>query len=197
MSILSNWLKAGLLSLLLLAFTFCLSPLHAQSSKAVFSTGGSFNTTNNLVKLYSYAPGAQPVVELARKGDFSNAVLADGGTVYFHVGRIAGHPDGGDLIMRYDLVEKQVLDSVVAPGTQRMAVSEDFLIVSRGFGADSGFVQVYDKNNLAAGPVFQDSSIGEYCLAVMVTGTARPGFPMIPWVSGCWRNSVWSQEILA
>jgi hypothetical protein len=163
-----NSLSRSFFLLLLLPFIFFQSPARAQTSKVVFSTGGSFNAAGNLVTLYSKAPGNMPEVELKRPGDFSNAVHVDGSEVYFHVGRAATHPDGQDLIMRYDLVNKQVLDSAVAPGTQAIATTADHLIVTRGFGADSAYVLVFDKTNLSQGPVFQDTSIKEFCSELLI-----------------------------
>ncbi|MFK7972941.1 MAG: T9SS type A sorting domain-containing protein [Bacteroidia bacterium] len=146
----------------LLSLTLCSFATFAQdqASHTVFTTGGTFNSAGNLVKLYTQASGAaQPTVALSSAGDFSNAVLADHRYIYMHVGRAAGHPAGKDAIIRFDLITGMAIDSAKLGGVQRMAVNSEFLFVTRGFGADSNYLQVFDKNDLAKGPVFSDTDI--------------------------------------
>lgn len=160
----TKWLIVSLLSLPFL--------LHAQeqATNIVYTTGGSFNAAGNRVEVFAMHPDStNPQVLFAEFGDFSNAVVADHRFVYAHIGRGASNPSGKDVIIRYDLIEGVVVDSADASGLQRMAVNDQYLVVTRGFGADSNYVLVFDKYDLAQGPVYQDQALSAFTRAVAVS----------------------------
>lgn len=146
---------AFLLSMLLMG------SLHAQDP-LIFSTGGTFGAAGNHVKVYTYHPEKDTVfVQDSVPGDFSNDVLYDGEYCYLHVGRDVGHPQGGDAIYQYDPYTFERLDSIKPiSGATNLAVHNEHLIVTRGYGASTEFVRVYDRNNISAAPTWNEDSIG-------------------------------------
>ncbi len=136
------------------------SSLFGQKPLAL-ATGGDYNTAGNDVSLYSYHPKKDTVfLQDTIPGDFTNEVLYDADRYYLHVGRASGHPAGGDAIYVYDEYSFDVIDSIKpVKGTQEMAIKDDFLIVARGFGAGSDYVQIYDLTNLSVGPIYTDDTI--------------------------------------
>lgn len=123
-----------------------------ETKKIVFTTGGSYGTPGNHVKIYAYdvQDSTTQLID-SIPGDFSNHILASGHFVYVHVGRGFGHPQGGDRILKYD-----ILDGTGAPidstleitGIQNFEIGGNKLVVTRGFPATSEFFRVIDKNNL-------------------------------------------------
>lgn len=125
------------------------------------STGGSFSASDSYAKIYSYHPDKDTLyVQDSVPGDFSNDVLYDGEYYYLHVGRSSGHPAGGDAIYQYEEHSFDVVDSIQPiSGTNNIAVHDDHLVITRGFGAGSEYVRVYDRNDLGAGPTYAKDSI--------------------------------------
>lgn len=162
-----------LYSFFFIAFTFffTLSTLNAQSP-LIFTTGGDYGAVGNQVKLYSYQPSKDSVfVEDSVPGDFSNDVLYDGEYYYMHVGRASGHSAGGDAIYQYEPYSFDVVDSIKPiSGAMNLGVHGEHLVVTRGFGAGSEFVRVYDRNDLSAGPTYADDSIGTAVNGLTIRG---------------------------
>lgn len=132
-----------------------------QTRFAVFTTGGTFGASGNMVRTFTYetATGTQLQVDSAL-GDFSNAVIADQQYVYSHIGRGSVHPSGGDMIYKYNLLSGIRVDSAQnVPGVQRMALHKNYLITTRGYGANSEYVKIFNRNNLNAGAVYTDTNI--------------------------------------
>ncbi|MEM6261822.1 MAG: Ig-like domain-containing protein [Bacteroidota bacterium] len=135
----------------------------AQSftERAFFTTGGSFSAPGNYVKCYEYDPvsNAATVID-SSFGDFSNAVTQENQFVYYHVGRAGANPAGADLIVKLDARNTDRVDSATnVSGTQNIALYNDWLLINRGFGATGNYFLAFDKNDLAAGPAFQDADI--------------------------------------
>lgn len=147
---------------LLLALLFFVSFGHAQEKTklALFTTGGTFFGQDNLVTIYKYDIENDELSVLDQAlGDFSNGVLRDHGSAYAHIGRSTFNPNpiGEETIYKYDLKTGERIDSIVGVfGAFKFEVFGDFFIVGKGFDAMGSFLEVYDKNNLAAGPIFTD-----------------------------------------
>lgn len=145
----------------------------AQSTVGyAFSTGGSFGSPNNKVTAYfakTYNDSALTAIDSVL-GDFSNDVAVDGHYAYVHIGRGYGHPSGEDRIYKYDLSNPAagVLDSSMAVGgIQKMKVLDNQLVITRGFPATTGFVQVIDKNNLQ-NVWYTDTVIANNCVGLQI-----------------------------
>lgn len=130
--------------------------------RVLFSTGGMFLAGGNKVTAYSYNPETRRLNDFDRKfGDFSNAVAVDGNFGYVHIGRSDFSPYGGDQVFKYRMDDETEVDSAEeVSGTSQILLHADYMILTRAFGADSNYVLFFDKNDLAAGPVFQDTTIG-------------------------------------
>lgn len=132
-----------------------------ETSKIAASTGGSFGSPGNYVKLYIGNADLSDVhVADSALGDFSNAVVQDGALVYCHVGRGGGHPEGSDQILVYNAAAQSREFDVISgvSGLQDMAVYDDFLVFIRGFGAtDNKSVKVLNKHTNVE--VFADSQL--------------------------------------
>ena len=147
---------------LLLALLFLVTFGYAQEKTklALFTTGGTFFGQDNMVTAYKYDIENDEFTILDQAlGDFSNGILRDGGSAYAHIGRSSFNPNpiGEETIYKYDLKTGERTDSIAGiPGAFKFEVFEDFFIVGKGFDAVGGFLEVYDKNDLAAGPIFTD-----------------------------------------
>jgi len=146
--------------------------LHAQiqSRHAAFTTGGSFGASGNRVgtSYYEIATGTQVQVDSAL-GDFSNAVCVEQQYIYSHIGRSSLHPSGGDVVYKYNILGQTRVDSALnVPGLVRMKIHKNYLVVTRGYGASANYLQIYNKNSLASGPVFQDTIIPAYTDGIVV-----------------------------
>ncbi len=130
-------------------------------TKAFFTTGGTYQGTNNYVKVHTYDPVSGRVTAVdSALGDFSNTVEVDGDTAYAHIGRASGHASGGDVIYQYDIATMSRTDSIEnVPGVQEMTVHENWLILTRGYPASDDLVLIYDKADLGAGPVYSSERI--------------------------------------
>ncbi|MFB6258390.1 MAG: hypothetical protein ABEH38_06835 [Flavobacteriales bacterium] len=158
-------------SFVTLTLLFICSALYAQKP-IVFSTGGSYGAAGNYVKIYSYHPNKDTLfVQDSVPGDFSNDVMYDGSNYYLHVGRASGHPAGGDAIYVYDEYSFNRVDSIQPiNGATQIGYKGDHIIVTRGFGASSNFVQVYDRTNFLLGPTYNDDTIGTSVNGLTVRG---------------------------
>ncbi|NBV13938.1 MAG: T9SS C-terminal target domain-containing protein [Sphingobacteriia bacterium] len=136
----------------------------------IYSTGGSYATPGNWVRVESKILSSGTYVKLdSAQGDFSNDLITEGVYAYAHIGRANGHPQGKDVIYKYSLPTRLRLDSITnIGGARRMATSTNHLIVTRGFGADSNYIMIYNKNNLNGGPVYLDTVINTFTQDVLV-----------------------------
>lgn len=136
--------------------------LQAQDSQfkgVYFTTGGVFQGPDNYVELGRMDANHQVSIVDSVLGDFSNSVILDQNFAYAHFGRAFGNASGEDLVIKYDLLSNEAVDTLSnIAGLQQMAIYGEYLIVSRGFGAADEFVRIYDKNNLAAGPLYGDTT---------------------------------------
>lgn len=161
--------------LLLLSWGLCL-PLIAQPptqlQKVVFTTGGTFLGAGNLVEVSCYDPISDTLIVIdSVLGDFSNTVQIQGALAYVHIGRSAGNPAGEDLVYVYNLKTGLRVDSLKnVSGLQRLKIHEDRLFLNRGYGAVNNFVQIYDRMQLAAGPVFVDTIVAVFTNDIVVLG---------------------------
>jgi hypothetical protein len=148
------------------------APLAFGLERVFFSTGGNFLAPGNQVIASFYDPNTRQIVPVdSQPGDFSNDVLVDGQFLYLHVGRSASNPQGKDEIFKYDAVDKQRVDDIRnVPGVQQMLIHEDWLILNRGFGADSNYVLIFDKNDMGAGPLYRDQGIPTETQRMVVVG---------------------------
>jgi hypothetical protein len=103
-------------------------------NRAVFTTGGTFQAPGNHVKLYSVGQNLQDTTAIdSFLGDFANDLVIDGMLAYVHVGKASGK----DLIVKYNIAQKTVLDTVSYGGVQKFAHTDDYLFMTLGFGASS------------------------------------------------------------
>lgn len=129
--------------------------------RVIFSTGGAFLAGGNKVTAYSYNPEKRQLKEFDRVlGDFSNAVAVESYFAYVHIGRADFSPYGNDQIFKYRMDDETAIDSASdVGGTNNILIHNDYMILTRAFGADSNYVLIYDKNDLAAGPIFTDTTL--------------------------------------
>jgi len=147
---------------------------HAQTTKIVFATGGAFLATGNQVTVHLYDTQSGSIDTLDQVlGDFTNGIIRDGQYAFAHIGRSAFNPDpiGEETIYKYDLISHTRVDSIVGiPGAFKFAVWEDYFIVGKGFGGSGSQLEIYDKNDLSAGPIFEDSAIAQPVGGLIVVG---------------------------
>lgn len=153
-------------SYLLAAFSGLMFSAQAQQTQlqnAVFTTGGNYAVSDNTVKVWKFNPSDSSVVVMdSVLGDFSNEVLVHGHIAYVHVGRGFGHPSGNDVLLVYDLISNQKLDSLEnVSGLTRMLVHDSLLLISKGFGASGASFEVRNKSNISD-LLFSDSSIPSF-----------------------------------
>ena len=129
--------------------------------RIIFSTGGEFLGGGNKVTAYAYNPEKRELKDFAKiLGDFSNTVAVERHFSYIHVGRASFSPHGPDVVIKYDMQDESAIDTAFnVSGTQQILFHDDFMILTRAFGADSNYVLIFDKNNLQAGPIFEDVDI--------------------------------------
>jgi len=142
-------MKKSFLSLAAAVLCITTFSLNAQTFNkgAIIVEGNNYGSPGNLVKMAKYEPSTKNYVYFdSILGDFTNDVLNDGHYAYIHVGNADPFKD---RIYKYNVVCPQKLDSIVISGFQKMKISNDKLIVSRAFGADSNFVEIYDKNDFS------------------------------------------------
>ncbi|KAB1065164.1 T9SS type A sorting domain-containing protein [Salibacter halophilus] len=103
-------------------------------NRAVFTTGGTFQAPGNHVKLYSVGQNLQDTTAIdSFLGDFANDLVIDGVLAYLHVGKASGK----DLIVKYNIAQKAVVDTVSYGGVQKFAHTDEYLFMTLGFGASS------------------------------------------------------------
>lgn len=129
--------------------------------RVIFSTGGAFLAGGNEVTAYSYNPEKRQLKAFDKiVGDFSNAVAVDKHYAYVHVGRSDFSPYGKDQIIKYRMDEETAVDTAFeVSGTHQILIFEEYMVLTRSFGADSNYVLMYHIDRLASGPVFTDVNI--------------------------------------
>lgn len=147
----------------LVLFAAFITPTFAQWTvrNVIYTTGGNYGAASNWVHTYAYAPDTKLIVTVdSAAGDFTNAVLSENQYVYSHIGRGSLNPAGSDVIHKYSFLTGSRIDSATnVSGLQRMAIHNNYLIATFGFGASSGFVRIFNKNSLGIGPIFTDTNI--------------------------------------
>lgn len=53
------------------------------------------------------------------------------------------------FLVKYDLSNYQRLDSVIVPGIRKLATYQGLVLATRGFGADTNYVQAYNQSDLS------------------------------------------------
>ncbi|MDR9399398.1 MAG: T9SS type A sorting domain-containing protein, partial [Salibacter sp.] len=124
-------------------------------NRAVFTTGGTFQAPGNHVKLYSVGQNLQDTTAIdSFLGDFANDLVIDGMLAYVHVGKASGK----DLIVKYNIAQKAVVDTVSYGGVQKFAQTDNYLFMTLGFGASSSKRLVaLDKSNFSE--VYADTTL--------------------------------------
>lgn len=151
------------------ALVFSLNAQNTQLENAVFTTGGSFAVSDNLVKTWKFNPSDSSLVVMdSTLGDFSNQVLVHGHIAYVHVGRGFGHPSGTDALYVYDLISNQKLDSLEnVSGLIRLAVYDTLLILSKGFGAGGSSFEVRNVSNINE-LIYSNSDVSSYSSGLII-----------------------------
>ncbi len=123
-------------------------------NQIVLTTGGAYGNPGNHVKFATYEPtGKVFTVRDSPLGDFSNDIITDSSFAYAHIGRAAGT----DVIYKYNLNNYNRVDSIInIAGAKKIVVYKNYLIVGRGYGATANYVEIFNKKNLQATPVYKD-----------------------------------------
>lgn len=140
-----------------------------QLQNAVFTTGGNFAVSDNTVKVWKFNPADSSLSIMdSVLGDFSNEVLVHGHIAYVHVGRGFGHPSGNDILLVYDLIANQKIDSLEnVSGLTRMLVHDSLLLMSKGFGASGASFEARKKSNISE-LIYSDSTVSTYSSALLL-----------------------------
>ena len=144
------------------------SSINAQKvmKRFMIAEGNSFGAPDNFVKLAAYYPElSQYKYRDSVLGDFTNDLLIDGDIAYMHVGNADPNKD---RIYKFNINCHQKLDSVNIPGFQKMKIYNSKLIVSRGYGTDTNFIEIYDKNTFARISTFPEADL--YCSEFTILG---------------------------
>lgn len=149
-------------TLLSLSFLFIFSVFFAQeiTKRAVFATNGIALETDNQVTVYAYHLENDFLQTLGNYlGDYSGGVVVDKNFAYAHIGWLPENqtPQGVNTIHKYNLATGELLESLEIAYAEFIEVTEEYLIIGKGAGATEGFIEIYDKNNLATGSVFVDA----------------------------------------
>lgn len=153
---------------LFLQFVFILGiiSLHAQwtTRNVVYTTGGNYGSSGNLVRTYTYSPSTQAIVCIdSALGDFTNDVLVENQFIYSHIGRGSLNPSGSEVINKYSYLTQSRMDSASnVSGLQEMMIYNNYLIATFGYGASSGYMRIFNKNSLSIGPVYTDTALTSF-----------------------------------
>jgi Secretion system C-terminal sorting domain/Bacterial Ig domain len=136
-------------------------------NKIMVAEGNSFGAPGNKVKLAAYYPATHTYHYLdSLAGDFTNDILSDSAYTYLHVGT---SDPSKELVVRYNNGCTTRKDSLHVSGLQKMALSSGKLVISRGYGADSEFVQIFNANTLA--PIASIHEVNQQCSGLCINGS--------------------------
>ncbi len=121
---------------------------YAQTSnQIIIANGGVFGQEGNQVTIGAYDPQTSVYgVFDAFDGSFANNVLVAPPFAYV---------TANGLLIKYNIDTYKKLAVAAVPGSNSMAIYNNQIIVTRGFGAESDYLQVYDTDDLSL-----DYSIG-------------------------------------
>lgn len=174
-------MKNVLRSAFAIAFIIIAQNLFAQLSfkGCIVAEGNNFGAPGNLVKMAHYYPVSKEYVYFdSLAGDFTNGVLCDSTYTYIHVGNADASKDS---IYKYNSNCHIRMNSAHVAGLQSMKCSASKLIVSKAFGADSNYIEIFDKNTLVK--LAEISEVDEMCNGIAINGN----YAYVA-VNGSWPN---------
>jgi|694.fasta_scaffold73539_4 hypothetical protein len=132
----------------------------------IVSEGNNFGAPGNMVKMAHYYPIEKKYIYFdSLAGDFTNEVLCDKAYTYIHVGNIDASKDS---VYKYDSKCHTRLNSVQISGFQRMKTTSTKLIASKGYGADSNYIEIFDKNSLVK--LATITEVDQECNGIAING---------------------------
>ncbi len=164
---------------LAIAFTIIAATSFAQIGfkGCIVAEGNNFGAPGNLVKMAHYYPIEKKYVYFdSLSGDFTNDVYCDGPNTYIHVGNADATKDS---FYRYDSRCHTRLNAAALMGLQKIKGNASKLVVSKGFGADSNYIEIFDKISLT-----KLATINE--VDQMCNGIAMNGNTAYVAVNGSW-----------
>jgi len=136
-------------------------------NKVMIAEGNSYGAPGNKVKLAAYYPSSHLYHYLdSIPGDFTNDIISDSAYIYVHIGNADATKE---MVMRYNNGCNTRKDSMHVSGLQKMALSPGKLVVSRGYGADSDYVQIFNSTTLA--PIASIHEVNQQCSGLCINGT--------------------------
>lgn len=130
----------------------------------IVAEGNNYGAPGNFVKMAHYYPIEKKYVYFdSLPGDFTNVVLCDGAYTYIHVGNANAVRDS---FYKYDSDCKSRLASAQCPGLQKMKIVNNKIIASKGYGADSNYIEIFDKNTLVK--LAEISEVDKMCNGVSI-----------------------------
>ena len=172
-------MKNVLRSAFAIAFIILAQNLFAQLSfkGCIIAEGNNFGAPSNQVKMAHYYPVSKQYVYFdSINGDFTNGVLCDSTYTYIHVGNMDATKDS---VYKYHSNCHTRIAAAHVAGLQSMKCTSNKLIVSKAFGADSNYIEIFDKNTL-----IKLAEISEVDL--MCNGIATNGNKAYVAVNGSW-----------
>lgn len=159
-----NVLRSAMAIALILAATQVFSQVFNKG--CIIAEGNNFGAPGNKVKMAHYYPIEKKYVYFdSMAGDFTNEVLCDGAITYIHVGNADATKDS---VFQYSSACGNRLKSAQVMGFQKMKSNASKLIVSKGFGADSNYIEIFDKNTMNR--LATITEVDEMCNGIAILG---------------------------
>ncbi|MBN4049634.1 T9SS type A sorting domain-containing protein [Bacteroidales bacterium AH-315-N07] len=167
----SKTFRSFLLSLIICGINQISIAQQAYVEKVIIANGGIYETIppyTDYVTVGTFDPNFKTYTVFDTiYTQSSQSVLIDSNFAYVAV---------QDTLIMYNIITYQRVASRRLTGINKMTVYNSLLIVTRGFGAFSDYVVVYDKNTLDSIKSF--SSITDQCGAILIVNdTAYVGVP--------------------
>lgn len=94
---------------------------------------------------YNYQSGVYERFDTL-SGTFTNDAVIDEDTLYINSGTMGTNEN---IIYKYNLDNRQLIDTLHAKGASSFSIKDNHLIVSKGFPLDSNYVDIYDKRDFS------------------------------------------------
>lgn len=134
---------------------FSTGSLFSQVRQVIVGNGGNFSDSTNNVTVGTFDPILETYTQFGTASTGSvQDVLIEGDFAYV---------SAESMLLKYNIVSHQLVDSTSVPGIQKLAVYGNQLVVTRGFGTIDNFVQVYNQSDLSLAysiPQVSDESKG-------------------------------------
>jgi len=119
--------------------------LVAQTSEAIFASGGEYGAPGNMIKFYSYFtinPGVRYRFTAfdSIPGNYTNDLVVSGDIAFI---------SADTFLLKYDLWSKKRTGKIALPGINRLNTWKNFLIASRWYPDTTGaYIEIFDTATL-------------------------------------------------